>query len=350
MKILYHDPNPNTIYASRTIHNAYKNAFEDLGHEFRFFTPDDEIRTVFNEYRPDIFFTSLTHFHFKYLDINLLKDFKQSSNLKVFIHIPFWMSPLSKLRINEGKSLKDDIGLLKIIQSGVGDCYYNPVEGNDFRMDGFESTTGYKHHTIPLAADSSIISPEYDDLFQADISFIGTYLPEKRMFFKERVMPLRSNYKLKLYGQDWTFLDRALGWVQRGGQYFNMPYIRSLRKPKLKLGDERKIYNSSLISINVHEEYQRKFGGDCNERTFKIPLAGGFEITDDVACIHKYFKAGEEIVVAENKQDWFDKINYYIKNPDKRLEIIEKGKARVAKDHTYHNRVGQIIDIYKFFS
>jgi spore maturation protein CgeB len=86
------------------------------------------------------------------------------------------------------------------------------------------------------------------------------------------------------------------------------------------------------------------FGGDCNERTFKIPLCDGFEISDDVACIRKYFKE-DEIVVAKDKNDWYEKIEFYIKNPDMRLKIIEKGKQRVLADHTYHCRAKQILEI-----
>ena len=138
-----------------------------------------------------------------------------------------------------------------------------------------------------------------------------------------------------------------MGWVQRGGQYFNIPYIRSLQKPKLSFNEEGDIYASSTISINIHEDYQRKFGGDCNERTFKIPVSGGFEITDDVACIRKYFIEGKEIIIAKNRNDWFEKIDYYIKNTDKRLPVIEAGRKRVLKEHTYHNRVNQMLAMYK---
>lgn len=268
--------------------------------------------------------------------------------MKVFVNTSFWNSPIHKSRINEGNSLKDDIKTINLIKNGeYGDVFYNVVEQGDARMDGFSDYTGYEYYTIPLAADRIILKDNFQEKFRSDISFIGTYLAQKKDFFDEYVFPLKTKYNLKLYGQDWTKFDRALGFTQKVGQYFNIPVLKSIRKPKLKLEDEGSIYNSSTISINVHEDYQRKFGGDCNERTFKIPLAGGFEITDDVDCIHKYFKVGEEIVVAENKQDWFDKIDYYIKNSDKRLEIIAKGKARVAKDHTYHNRVDQIIEIYK---
>ena len=96
-----------------------------------------------------------------------------------------------------------------------------------------------------------------------------------------------------------------------------------MRRPKLELEDEGRIYKSSTISVNIHEDYQREFGGDCNERTFKIPLCGGLEITDDVACIRKYFKEGEEIIIAKNKDDWIEKIDYYI-NTKKTKKVRSK--------------------------
>jgi len=205
---------------------------------------------------------------------------------------------------------------------------------------------GKVYYTVPLAADDTVIYPEVSDKFKADISFIGTYLPQKRRIFKEQVFPLRNKYNLKLYGQDWTTLSRLVGWIQKIGQYFNIPFLRALQKASLNICDERKVYCSSSISINIHEDYQRRLGGDCNERTFKVPLAGGFEITDDVACIRKYFEVGKEIVVAENIANWFDKIDYYYRNLDERLDIIDAGRKRVLSQHTYKHRVQQLIDIY----
>jgi len=346
-KFLFHIPQPTTIYAGRYILNGYKNTILMMGHDFKLISAETENQEKeIDNFQPDIIFFGMNRYSIKFLDQKAILKAKKNHNAKIFINNPLWRSPLSKVRINETRSLEDDSYLVDIIKSGIGDIYYNVCEQGDPRMEGFEKATGYKHYTIPLAADDKTIFPEYSERFKADISFIGTYLPEKRPFFEERVFPLKKNYNLRLYGQDWTFSDRIFGWVQKGGQYFNIPYLKSFRKPKLQLDDERKIYNSSLVSINVHEEYQRRFGGDCNERTFKIPLAGGFEITDDVACIRKYFKEGEEIVIAKDKDDWFDKINYYMKNPEKRIKIIEAGKRRVLKDHTYKNRVEKIIGIY----
>jgi spore maturation protein CgeB len=227
----------------------------------------------------------------------------------------------------------------------MGDAFFHVTEQNDPRMDGFTKITGQTYHTIPLAADKTILKPDYDKRFAADISYIGTSLPEKREFFKSHVYPFGKEYDLRIYGQDWTQWDRVLGWVQRAGQYFNIKHLAKIRKPKLSLDDEARIYTSSSISINVHEKYQREYGGDCNERTFKIPLCGGFEVVDNVACIKKYFECGKEIIVADNEREWVDMVRYYLIHPEERQSIIHAGKQRVLRDHTYHNRVKQMIAI-----
>jgi spore maturation protein CgeB len=349
LKILYQIPSLDTIYAGRTIYHGYKNAFIDMGHKFETLTANDNVEKKFNEFAPDIFFTSLNGYFLKFLDLDVIKNHKKCG-MKVCVNLPFWNSPISKFRINETASLSRNIEFVNLIKSGdFGDIYYNVCEEGDERMAGFEEATGYKNHTIPLAADKIALQPSFAEIFKADLSFIGTYSSAKKIYFSEYVFPLKKKYNLKLYGQDWTMFERALGWIQRGGQYINVPYLRSLVKPKLELEDEAKIYKSSIISINIHEDHQRNFGGDCNERTFKIPFCGGFEITDDVACIRKYFKDGEEIVIANSQKDWFDKIDYYMKYPEERVSIIEAGRKRVLSDHLYHNRVGQIIDIYETF-
>lgn len=347
LKILYHFPNPDTIYAGRTIYFGYKHAFEDLGHRFHPLTQNDNQEELLCDYKPDIFFTGISPLTFKYLNLKLLKKAKKNAT-KVFVNTPFWKSPISKFRINEIQSVSENNEWIKLILYGnFGDIYYSVMEQGDPRMEGFTKTTGYKLHTVLLAGDKTVIYPEYCDKFKADISYIGTYLPTKRKMLDEQAWPLIKKYKTRIYGQDWTLWSRFLGLVQRGGQYLNIPCFKSFLKQPLQLNDERKVYTSSLISINIHEDYQKKLPGDINERTFKIPLAGGFEIIDNVPSLKKYFNIGEEIIVAENKKDWFDKIDYYIKNPDKRKVIIEAGRKKVMKDHTYHNRVKQIIDLYE---
>jgi spore maturation protein CgeB len=115
------------------------------------------------------------------------------------------------------------------------------------------------------------------------------------------------------------------------------------------LHEEAEIYASAQVLINVHEDYQREFGGDCNERTFKIPFCGGFEITDKVGCLERYFEIGKELVVADSPADWREKIDFYISNPVERQAIIEAGRRRVLAEHTYHHRAKKILELHSDF-
>jgi hypothetical protein len=348
MRIAYHFPSKHTIYAQRTIYNGFKHAFADLGHDFHTFSADDNLPSFLEQTAPHVFITASHFYYQQQLDLSLLKQYRDRQGLVVFVKIDFWKSPMSKFRINEAHSLCEDRKTVDKIKEGLlGDVFFHVVEQDDERMDGFEKGTGLPFHTIPLAADKTVLHQVYDKRFEADISYIGTNLPEKRAFFRQRVFPLRKKYTLALYGQDWTRWERFTGWLQRAGQFFNVPLLRSLQKPKLGLEDEAKIYSSSLISINVHEQYQRDFGGDCNERTFKIPLCEGFEITDKVGCISRYFEEDKEIIIARDERDWFDKIDYFIRYPEKRYPIIAAGKNRVLAEHTYHNRAEQILKLYE---
>ncbi len=347
MNVIYHVPYLNTRYAGRSIYYGYKHAFEELGHKFKFLTVEDNFYDTLNASNPDTFFFSLNRYSVKYLDIDyLLKYKKNHKNFKTFVWIPFWQSPFSVLRVNETPSLSEMPDMLKILNSGLCDYCYSQVEAEDPRMEGFEKETGFKYYSIPLAADKFYMNSTFNRIFEADISFIGTLLPGKRDFIKNNVLPLKKKYDVKLYGQDWNFVEKVLSYGKKLGQYMNIPVLKDIQKPVLSLEDEASIYKSSTISINVHEDYQKKFGKDCNERVFKIPLYGGFEITDNSSVIKKYFKEGEEIIIAKDSKDWFDKIDYYMKYPEKRIKIMEAGKARVLKEHTYLNRVKRFIDIY----
>jgi spore maturation protein CgeB len=112
--------------------------------------------------------------------------------------------------------------------------------------------------------------------------------------------------------------------------------------------DERKLYASAKICINIHEYYDSgKIKGFPNEREFKIPASGGFQISDYISGMERYFDIGREIIIAKNPQEWFSKIDYYLNHPKERIDIQKRGTERTLKEHTYHNRVEQMIKLYK---
>lgn len=343
LKILYYIPSLETVYAARFIYEGYKDAFLDLGYEFRPLTSNDNLNKVLNFYNPDVFISSLNDYCLKFLNLELLKKYRKKG-LVFFNQIGAW-----NLSVNQfgGEALNNNPTYLNLIKKGVaGDIFFNWLQQDDPCMDGFTKNTGYPFHTILLAANTKKYFYNFDKKYKSEISFVGSYLPDKKEFFKKHLFPLMRKYNVKVYGSDWTFNDKLLGYLQKVGQYFNIDPLKKVRTVKLPLDDERKVYSSSTISLNIHENHQRLNGKDFNERTFKIIASGGFEICDNVKVLRRYFTE-KELVIAQNTKDWFHMIEYYIKHPDKRIPIIKAGIKKILKEHTYINRVKQIITIYR---
>lgn len=345
MKFLYHIPSLDTIYAGNSIFHGYRNACLDLGHQFRALTANDNQEKVYEEYQPDILITSMGGYVFKYLDLALIKKYKKN-NLKVCVNTPFWKDVFKKTRLSEVSGISSKPNYINLIKSGeFGDLYFNCCEPDDPRMDGFEHSVGYQHNTILLAADKTIREPVLSEDFKCDISFIGTYLPEKKDFMQKHLFPLKNKYNLKIYGRDWTMGNRIKNLTMKVGQYYNIPYIRSFIKMRPTLEEERDLHFSSTIALNIHNHTIGLH--DLNERTFKIPISKGFQIVDNVSSLDRYFKDGYDITIAKNSADWFEKIDYYIKNPNLRIDIIKRGYDNVIKNHTYHNRINKLISLIK---
>ena len=345
LRILYQIPSLESVYAARFIYEGYRYAFEDLGHKFRPYTSRDNLNKVLDEFRPDIFISWLNRYNLKFLDLDLLKKYRKRG-LVLFNLIKPWKKQDPRF---DGSNLQADTFLVNLIKKGLaGDIFFRWIARNDPAMRGFTEATGYPFHSILLAADTNRFYYDYDPRYKADISFVGSLLPCKREFIKKHLFPLVKKYDVKIYGSDWTLGSRLLGYVQKVGQFFNIEPLKHVRKMPLPLEDERKVYSSSIISLNIHEDFARKFGSDFNERTLKIPASGGFEICDNVKAVRDHF--GEnELVVAKDTKDWFEKIDYYIKHPEKRIPIVKAGQKKVLAEHTYHNRVRQIVGIYKDF-
>lgn len=345
MKILYQIPSLESVYAGRYIYEGYKDAFIDLGNEFETLTSNDNLKIVLSKYNPDIFISSLNSYNLKFLDLELLLKYRKKG-LIFFNQIRPWKRQNNQFG---GSDLESEKELVKYIKKGLaGDIFFHYLEQDDPSMVGFSETTGYPFYTILLAANKKKYFYEFDKKYKVDISYVGNFLPDKKEFINKHLFPLMEKYNTRIYGNDWSTKDKILGFFQKFGQYFNINFLKKIRSIKLSIDDERKVYSSSIISLNIHENHQRKYGRDFNERTFKIMACGGFEICDNVKILRKYFTQ-EELIIAKDTTDWFEKIDYYINNPEKRLQIIEAGRKKVLADHTYHNRVNQIIEIYKNF-
>jgi spore maturation protein CgeB len=79
-------------------------------------------------------------------------------------------------------------------------------------------------------------------------------------------------------------------------------------------------------------------------RTFEVPGAGGFLLTEQNPDLGKYFRLGDELIAYGSDDDLVAKIQFYLRQPEERDRIARAGHERVRHEHLYETRFVPIID------
>lgn len=328
MKILYYIPFI-TVGADRWIYEGWRDAFIDMGHDFIEMRASDEPKRILGM-RPDIFLVA------NFMDLKKYKDFlcalrKNGTVIAMAIDWPM-----------------DDTRLAMIRDFDIADIYFGEREVES--IIDFERATGHAYHLIPNAANKLLHYPKAPEKkYEYDIVYLGAKLPKKKNFFESVLYPLMKRYSVGVFGPYWTVKDNIL----RSGSKLckalsfsrGVSYLDALRIT-IPPEDESALYSSAKISLNFHE---REEDGTqphyiLNQRTFKIPACGGFELCDYVPALRRYFTEGE-VVMARDPKDWMDKVDHFLSHQSERDRIRRAGMQRALADHTYHQRVDLLFRI-----
>lgn len=115
-------------------------------------------------------------------------------------------------------------------------------------------------------------------------------------------------------------------------------------------GDIPQIIRNSIISLNFANG-ARVWNGilprqvnQIKARTFEVPGAGGFLLTEWADNLDRYYIPGREIEVFHNLDELADKIRYYLAHPAERDAIAQAGYERTCAEHTYDRRLAEVLD------
>jgi len=340
MRILYQIPYPNSTGADRWIYEGWKDAFLDLGQEFFELNAHDNFEKTARFVKPHIFMTAINLLDIR-KDVAVLKQMrKEGTKVFLWVHWPLVKHLLKKLEEAEPYLLNDDLA----------DIYFGEREPEG--MGDFERITGKKYYVIPNAANKKLHFPAAPiKKYQYDIVYLGAKLPHKKWFYDNVLLPLTKKYKVGIFGPYWTLKDNLL---RAGAKLckeikFNSGgvFLDNLRIV-IAAEDENKLYSSAKICLNFHEREEDKSQPHyiLNQRTFKIPACGGFQLCDYVPALRRYFSEDEVVMASLDTNDWFKKIEYYLTHDKERIMIQQNGVKKALKEHTYHNRLNQLLTLY----
>lgn len=91
---------------------------------------------------------------------------------------------------------------------------------------------------------------------------------------------------------------------------------------KLKCGTADLVENNIIFSL----------------RTYEITGTGSFLLAEYSENLDEYFKVGKEIETYKDMDEFFDKVKYYLKNPNIREKIALAGQKRCLKDYSMKKR------------
>lgn len=152
----------------------------------------------------------------------------------------------------------------------------------------------------------------------------------------------------KKYHPEWPYRPQLINWLERtygsrfghyGGDGRGVVRGEALNN----LYASAKVVIGDTLSLNFdHPEY-------WSDRIYETTGRGGFIIHPFIEGLQNDFDIGNEII--DYKYGDFDelkqKIDYYVANDDERNRIRLAGHERTKRDHTYTNRLQEVINTVK---
>ena len=322
MKVLIANDGPCAFYYIRL---GLARAFHACGHEVQVWdihnTPTMD---MFDGFNPDLFLGQTYN-----TTRAVCTAIKERPHMKVIMKAGDWGSLTDTIDSEKYGVLKANENEKRLILD-----LYNETEKPDYvhihyPQDFIEQTHGYWiQNGIPaygelLASDIfEYVNGRKCSEFESDITFIGGYWAYKAQTFNKYLVPLCNDfkYKIKIFGNSHWPVPQYCGFV----------YNELIKD----------VFASATICPNLSEPHSQDFGFDIIERPFKLLSNKCFMISDYVEGLNMVF--GDKIVMAKSPEDFWEKIDYFIKNPDDRLEYIQNGFNEVINHHTYFHRVEDI--------
>ena len=109
--------------------------------------------------------------------------------------------------------------------------------------------------------------------------------------------------------------------------------------------DMYQILFNSKITLNHHIGMAESYAN--NARLFEATGVGTLLVTDWKENLHEMFEPGKEVVVYHSPEECADMIEYYLQHDEERETIAHAGQRRTLTDHTYSNRMQELVDIIR---
>lgn len=223
---------------------------------------------------------------------------------------------------NNTRTIKKNISLAHIvfvIRRGADDEALYQQRMGAKRVEFFDF--GYDKNTI--------IPSDKPHEFDYDVLFIGTY-EEARA--RDLVFLANNGIEVTVFGGMW---DKAPRWVKDSSLRIQYKIIRG------------KEFVDALHRSKIALNFLRKANDDTSTtRTFEIPAAGTFMLSERSWAHEQYFIEDEEAVFFDTQEDLLQKAIYFLQNDGERQKIALSGLRRCqTSGYDFHSQLEKMLQL-----
>ncbi len=149
----------------------------------------------------------------------------------------------------------------------------------------------------------------------------------------------QCSYEVTFIGMLHGDRKKRLEWLARRGLSVEWFGYGSPNGP-VSVPRMREIIRQSVISLNFANSRGEK---QIKARTFEVPGAGGFLLTEYAPGLERFYRIGEEIDAFTTMVSLEAKIRDYLGARKRRDAIAQRGFERTRDEHTYDARLREVI-------
>jgi spore maturation protein CgeB len=165
-----------------------------------------------------------------------------------------------------------------------------------------------------------------------DVSFIGSFQTihrSRQVFFEQLCARLNASTTFEI-------------WAPTLAEIPPKSPLRQCYRGPIWGREMYHILNSSRITLNHHGDVL-PFAN--NMRLFEATGVGTLLVTDWKENLVDMFDVGKEVITYRTPEECAEVIKYYLAHEDERNKVAQAGHARTLREHTYRQRVRQLIEI-----
>jgi hypothetical protein len=101
------------------------------------------------------------------------------------------------------------------------------------------------------------------------------------------------------------------------------------------------VLKRSRVTVNHHIDVAAGYSN--NMRLYESTGVGAMLVTDWKANLHELFEPGKEVAAYRTPEECAELVEYYATHDDERQAIARAGQKRTLRDHTYHQRMQELM-------